>query len=1064
MTLHALRRAARAALIVGGSAVAMSQAGVDVLPFAVRLALAQEAGPIATPAAANQQFAAAVALHNRQAWDLAADEWGRFIKDFPSDPRLSAARHYLGMCRLQLKDYAGAAAVLQQLVAADTKFEQIASATLNLGMAQFNLAQAGKADQFAVAEKTFAGLLRDHPQGKHVPQAVYFLAESLYAQKKFAAAEPHYARFVQEFVKDPLAPDALYAYGFLLEELGKAEAAQGAYESFVRNYPEHVLRAEVDLRRADLLMAAGDAAAAEPLFADAAASPNFADADYALVRQAGALYDQKKFAAAAGVYDQVLARFPKSSRLTAARLGAGRSRYFAGEYDVAVQSLTPLAKGNDDVAGEARHWAARALIKSGKPAEAEQLLTSVKAGKETNKFSAQLALDLGDALYEQPKRRDDALKAYQALVDKYPDDKLAAQGRYLCALTALELGRNGDARKCADAYLKVNSGGELTSDVLYIKAEAQLRDGKNSDAAGTYDQLLAADTQHPDRAKWIVRRAYALAAAGKHDQVVKSLAADVDGLGDKSLAAEARQLLGVSRQALKDFSGAAADLEAAVRLDPQRDGADDSLLALSEALRSAGNAAGADAAIDRLAKEYPQSPLLDSAFYRRGESAYAAGNYDAAGAAYRRVLDDYPTSKLAPYARYGLAWAALGRNDAKTASAALDELLKGKPPAELLNKAYYARALAREQSKEYSGAVDDLNAYLKSKPTGTDRSEALYWLGRSQLGAKDESAALKTFEELLTSDPKYAGAAKVLYEIGWLHKTANRSKESAAAFARLAKNYPEAPTAAEALFHVGEEAYARKDYQAAVDAFYEAREKATSKELAEKAAYNLGWTYFHREKFDKAEEWFRFQTEQYAGGSLTNSARFMLGETLFKQKKWADALAAYKAAEGVSEADFKTLRLLHGAQAAIQLEQWGDAQTMLNQAAAEAPQSPYMAEINYERGWVWQNLKDFEKAKQLYEQVTEQSQEVVAARARYMIGEIYFDQKNHTEAVRHFFKVAYGYGYPEWQARAQFEAGRCFEVLGKLDQAKKSYEEIVKSFGQTEEAGLAKERLAALGR
>ncbi|MBN8625482.1 MAG: tetratricopeptide repeat protein, partial [Planctomycetes bacterium] len=982
MTLHALRRAARAALIVGGSAVAMSQAGVDVLPFAVRLAVAQEAGPISTPAAANQQFAAAVALHNRQAWDLAADEWGRFIKDFPNDPRVSAARHYLGMCRMQLKDYAGASAVLQQLVAADAKFELIASATLNLGMAQFNLAQAGKADQFAAAEKTFAGLLRDHPQGKHVPQAVYFLAESLYAQKKFAAAEPHYARFVKEFAKDPLAPDALYAYGFLLEELGKAEAAQGAYESFVQNYPQHALRAEVDLRRADLLMAAGDAAAAEPLFAAAAASANFADADYALVRQAGALYDQKKFAAAAGVYDQVLARFPKSSRLTVARLGAGRSRYFAGDYDVAVQVLLPLAKLNIeakentaiaavarpdknlsptavkqggnvtaiptayDIPGEACHWAARSLIKSGKPAEAEQLLTSVKAGKETNKFSAQLALDLGDALYDQPKRRDDALKAYQALVDKFPDDKLAAQGRYLCALTALELGRNGDARKFADAYLKSNSGGELTSDVLYIKAEAQLRDGKNSDAAATYDQLLAADTQHADRPKWIVRRAYALAGAGKHDQVVKSLADDVAGLGDKSLAAEARQLLGVSRQALKDYAGAAADLEASVRLDPQRDGADDSLLALSEALRSAGNAAAADAAIDRLAKEYPQSPLLDSAFYRRGESAYAAGNYDAAGAAYRRVLDDYPTSKLAPYARYGLAWAALGRNDAKTASASLDELLKGKPPAELLNKAYYARALAREQSKEYSGAIDDLNAYLKSKPTGTDRSEALYWLGRSQLGAKNEAAALKTFEELLTSDPKYVGAPKVLYEIGWLHKTAGRSKESAAAFARLAKNYPEAPTAAEALFHVGEEAYARKDYQAAVDAFYEAREKATSKELAEKAAYNLGWTYFHRERFDKAEEWFRFQTEQYAGGSLANSARFMLGETLFKQKKWADALAAYKAAEGVTEGDFKTLRLLHGAQAAIQLEQWGDAQTMLNQAAAESPQSPYMAEIN----------------------------------------------------------------------------------------------------------------------
>ncbi|MGC3971962.1 MAG: tetratricopeptide repeat protein [Pirellulales bacterium] len=815
-------------------------------------------------------------------------------------------------------------------------------------------------------------------------------------------------------------------------------------------------------------MAAGDTASAEPIFAAAAAAPGFEDADYALVRQAGCLYDQKKFAAAAAVYDQLLLKFPKSTRLTTARLASGRSRYFAGEYDVAVQTLSPLTGGAGDTAAEARHWAARSLIKAQKPADAEKLLTSAKpdnkSDKTPGKFAAQLAMDLGDALYDQPKRRDDALKAYQALVDKFPEDALAPQARYLCALTALELGRNGDARKFADAYLKANSGGDLTPDVLYIKAEAQLRDGKNSDSAATYDQLLGTGTQHADRPKWIVRRAYALVGAGKHDQVVKTLASEVESLGDASLAAEARQLLGSSRHALKDYTGAVADFESSLKLAPKRSGADDSLLAMAEALRLSGNAAAADAAIDRLARDYPQSSLLDSAFYRRGESAYAAGDLEGAVKAYRRVLDDYPQSKLVPYARYGLAWAALGRNDAKTAAGAMDELLKGKPPAELAVKAPYARALAREQLKDYAGAIDDLNTYLKSKPTGTDRSEALYWLGRAQLGAKDETAALKSFEDLLAGDPKYAGASKVLYEIGWLHKTGGRTKESAAAFARLAKGYPDSPQAAEALFHVGEEAYARKDYAAAVDGFYDAREKAKSKELAEKSAYNLGWTYFHQERFDKAEEWFRYQTKQYAGGPLTESARFMLGESLFKQKKYADALTEYKAATNLAEPDFKTLRLLHAAQSAIQLDQWGEAQTMLNQAAAESEKSPYLPEINYERGWVWQHMKDYAKAKQMYEQVTEQSQDVVAARARYMIGTIDFEQKNHTEAIRHFFKVAYGYGYPEWQARAQFEAGRCFEVLGKLDQAKKSYEEIVKSFGKTEEAALAKERLAALGR
>ncbi len=81
-----------------------------------------------------------------------------------------------------------------------------------------------------------------------------------------------------------------------------------------------------------------------------------------------------------------------------------------------------------------------------------------------------------------------------------------------------------------------------------------------------------------------------------------------------------------------------------------------------------------------------------------------------------------------------------------------------------------------------------------------------------------------------------------------------------------------------------------------------------------------------------------------------------------------------------------------------------------------------------------------------------------------MIGEIYFNKKNHAEAVKNFFKVAYGYAYPEWQARAQFEAGRCFAVLGKLDEAKKSFQEVIDKFPQSKDAPLAKQQLGLLGK
>ena len=252
------------------------------------------------------------------------------------------------------------------------------------------------------------------------------------------------------------------------------------------------------------------------------------------------------------------------------------------------------------------------------------------------------------------------------------------------ALTALELGKNDEARKLADAYLKKNAGGELTSDVLYIKAESLLRQEKHSDAAAAYDQLLAADTRHADRAKWLVRRAYALAAAGRHARRGEVVGLDRRRLEDARLAVRGAAI--ARRESASDEGLHRRDRRLGNVAQAGRRSAPAPTIRcsrLAEAQRLAGDAAAAEASIDRLAQEFPESRLLDSAFYRRGESAYAAGDFAAADKAYRRVVADYPKSTLVPYARYGLAWAALGRNDAATAASAIDDLLKQKTPGEL---------------------------------------------------------------------------------------------------------------------------------------------------------------------------------------------------------------------------------------------------------------------------------------------------------------------------------------------------------------------------------------------
>ncbi|HEX7449954.1 MAG TPA: tetratricopeptide repeat protein, partial [Pirellulales bacterium] len=251
------------------------------------VARAQQA---ASPAgAAARQFAEATGLQNQEQFDKAADAWQVFLKEHPSDPRADRAWHHLGVCRLKNKQYAEAQAAFERLIADQPKSALASSAWLNLGLAQYDQAAAGQTELYAKAAETFVTLLEKFPRSNEVSRALFYRAESLYAQSKNAEAAKLYADFIRKYPQDPLLADALYAQGVALQELGSHAAAGASYDAWLKQFADHAQAAEVIFRRGETLLAQGNSEAAEKWFASAAARPSFALADLALLRQAACL-------------------------------------------------------------------------------------------------------------------------------------------------------------------------------------------------------------------------------------------------------------------------------------------------------------------------------------------------------------------------------------------------------------------------------------------------------------------------------------------------------------------------------------------------------------------------------------------------------------------------------------------------------------------------------------------------------------------------------------------------------------------------------------------------------
>ena len=120
-----------------------------------------EAKPDAKPDAKPESTPEALALYsdaasfqNNMAFDLAVEEWAKFLAKFPQDPLASKAQHYLGVCQLQLKEFAKAAAAFEAVLKANPKFELLEEATFNLGLSYYSQASAATPKPYGPASSS----------------------------------------------------------------------------------------------------------------------------------------------------------------------------------------------------------------------------------------------------------------------------------------------------------------------------------------------------------------------------------------------------------------------------------------------------------------------------------------------------------------------------------------------------------------------------------------------------------------------------------------------------------------------------------------------------------------------------------------------------------------------------------------------------------------------------------------------------------------------------------------------------------------------------------------------
>lgn len=1040
--------------------------------------------------AARAAYTAAAALQNREAWELAAEEWAALVARHPADPLALKGRCYLGICQAKRGDWTAAAQTFRDVLGSKADAETKSLARWELARGSFQSAQRQPSPQaYQAASSALRDYLSLEKDGAQRDEATFYLGESLWQEGQRDAALEIWSAFVKQYPSSKQLPEVLYALGVGQAETKRHADAIATLKRFAELFPKHRLTDDVAIWRADAATAIGDTAEVERVLTPLAAGDGSRSAE-ALERLGATRWKEKRWPEAAAAYAMLATRQQGTPAALRAAGSAGRAYGEAGMADKARPLLEQAMKAPGDVGADAAHSLAILELDAKSPARALDVVTNkiaelaAQPDHDVTRL-ATLELDRADALWEMPDRRTEAASAYAEVAKKYHnDERVALAALAMTALTLLDQGKSAEALAATNTFLSnpgAATSGQRLLDVRAIRAEALLGQGEYPEAAAAYHDLIKGSPQAPQVGTWQIREAVALTAAKQWQQVYDRLVAARPQLrGD--LAAEGLFLDATSLVELKQPSAA---LPLLAELDRQHDAwlrRDEALLLGIRARRESGDEKGALMVAESLVKTFPSSRFADVAWYRLGQLRQDDKRYDEAIKAYQTSMTTKPKGPRAPWALLAVGWCHEAAGRLPDAISAWTRLLDSYPDSSAVEAALLARGDARYRTGDYEAALADATRYLESRGQGkkdaSADAEARMLSGLCLVGSKRYGDAVTVFRRILDEQPTFAAADRVAYEMGVAQSLNGQGAEAEKTFRMVVSRYPDSSRVADAWFEIGEARFEAKAWDEAAAAYASVTKAAGSTtaaaQLLEQARHKRAWAFAMKKDHAAAVKAFEDQLTHHPSGTLVVDAQALLGESLFQTGDHATAAKRLAAALAdpakLSSDDLRGLALIRAGECAALQRDWAKSLSLAEQLEQLQPDSPYSPQARYAAAWARQNMGQLDQALTIYRGLADGGRNEIAARARLMEGEVLFEQGNHKDAVKAFFKVAYGFGerdappaFHPWQAQATYEAARCFEVLGERDQATRLYAELVERYPTSAQTPAARKRLEALG-
>ncbi len=487
------------------------------------------------------------------------------------------------------------------------------------------------------AEAEFRAFLETYPKDERAPLARYWLGECLVRQERFADARAQYRIVAGKHGDCERHAEALFRLGEMSQRLGEPDEAVDAYARFQKRYGEHELadkaRQKETAARVTRLRARLETKPEEAIaLARAESSRGDAAGEEALFILGMLLFNDGDPEGAAGAYEDLLKRFPKSQSAEEAHFNAANA-YIRLEKD--AQALKHLDQVKAYKPDRTLYLRGAILSRQGKKKEAMQAFGLVVKKHRQSEYRLHSLFELG--------RLGDG-KAWQTLIKEAPQSDLSDDARLLQATGLLEAGQPA---KALETLRPIGAQSPRRSEADSLAANSHYRLGlahekvkKFKPAAEAYETILASYPKDAV-APYAMLRLGALRIEGERGKaraLLQRLLQEHPGFEDR---AQAESLIVFARnEEAWDLYEAKRYAEAAPVFSALRENAEygaDAAYMAGLAYWKAGDAEKAEAALTQFLKKHPKNQYALDAGWTLGEALAQRGKWQAAADHYLQL-------------------------------------------------------------------------------------------------------------------------------------------------------------------------------------------------------------------------------------------------------------------------------------------------------------------------------------------------------------------------------------------------------------------------------------------